>query len=144
MKKNPVGIGAAIQRFRELRGLTQDEFAAQISPLMGQTEISRGVVSQWEKESAYPSDRKLRILEQYMDLDEGSLILAKFARTLRRQGIGLPKFHIDAEERNLLNQYRAGDYEAIILSMIALIRSQSQAKTPARNPRKSRNGQANS
>lgn len=121
---------------------TEDEFAAEVSPLIGETEISRGVVSQWEAESAFPSDRKLRILERHMDLEEGSLILIKFAAALRRQGISLPKFNIDSQERNLLSQFRAGDYEAIITTMVGRIREDAKQSAPARRTRKSPKGQS--
>lgn len=130
----PIGIGAAIRKFREAGGLTQDELAERLSPLFGGKPLSRAVISQWESERILPGDQKLSVLEKFMDLESGTLILAKFMHGLRVQGIKVPKLQFDEDEQQLLTMWRSGN----LIGMLDFIqqRLRDQAVATSKQPRK--------
>lgn len=122
--KAPIGIGAEIRRFRERQGWTQDEFAERLTELFNEPKpIARAQISQLETERMMYGDDKLRKLEEFMGMEPGTLILAKFAHNLRKQGIDLPRLDFDASEQRLLTLWRSDNMVGLLDFVTARLRA---------------------
>lgn len=69
-----IKIGKYIKKYRELRGLTQEQLAEIVREKTGRKRKSKNFISNWENDENYPDPDAIVIMTEALDIDVNTLM----------------------------------------------------------------------